>query len=474
MLKKYDVLIIGSGPGGYVAAVRAAQLGLKAAVIEKAHVGGVCPNWGCIPTKALLRSADIYQAIKRAEDHGITVGDVNIDLPALVSRSRGIADQMSDGVESILDQNEVELIWGTAKITGKGRVRVEAGEADVEPPEGALGAGEYAADHIIIATGARPRVRELIEPDGKFVWSSYEAMIPTEIPKSLLVVGAGAIGVEYATFFQLLGSEVTILASRKHIVPMEDVEISKHVRKMFEDHGMTIRTESKIVGVKKNKDDVTVTIEGRRGKVVEQNFERIISAVGVCGNIEGIGLEEMGVATDDGIVVADGFGRTNVDGIYAVGDVAGGAKLAHKASHEGSICIDAIANQHPHPLDKLRVPACTFCSPQIASLGLTEAQARDAGHEIRVGRFQFAGNGKAVAFGEPEGLVKTIFDAKTGKLLGAHMVGSEVAEQIQGFVVAMNLETTEQELINCIFPHPTISETMHESVLDAYDRAIHC
>lgn len=474
MVYDYDVLIIGSGPGGYVAAARAAQLGLKSAVIEKAHIGGVCPNWGCIPTKALLKSADIYHSINIAADHGITVGDVSIDIAVLVKRSRKIAEQMSEGVESVLEQNEVDTIWGSAKIVGKGRVMVEAGSREVKPPEGALGPGEYTAKHIIVATGGRPRVRKMIEPDGKFIWSSYEAMIPAEIPKSLLVVGAGAVGVEYATFFQLLGSQVTIVASGPTIVSMEDVEISKHVKKMFESHGMTIRTESKIVNVKKNKIDVTVSIKGKNGKTVEQNFDRIISAVGVCGNIEGIGLEDMEVVTKDEMIVVDGFGRTNVEGIYAIGDVAGGPMLAHKASHEGTVCIESIAGLNPHPMDKLRVPACTFSTPQIASLGMTEVQAKDAGHLIKVGRFQFAGNGKAVAYGEPDGLVKTIFDAETGKLLGAHMVGTEVAEQIQGFVVAMNLETTEQELINSIFPHPTISEAMHESVLDAYGRAIHC
>lgn len=474
MSTDYDILVIGSGPGGYVAAVRGAQLGLKVAVVERAHIGGVCPNWGCIPTKALLRSADIYHAIKSASDHGITVGPVSIDVDVLVKRSRKIADQMSAGVEAILDGNSIDTIWGEAKIVAPGKVQVSCGAQDVEMPEGALGPGAYTAKHIIVATGAHPRVRKLIEPDGKFIWSSYEAMIPAEIPKSLLVVGAGAVGVEYATFFQLLGSRVTVVASRPHIVPMEDVEISKHVRKMFEAHGMEIRTESKIVDVQKNADDVTVTIEGRGGKRVAQNFDRIISAVGVCGNIEGIGLEEIGVVTEDELIVVDGFGRTNVEGIYAVGDVAGGPMLAHKASHEGTVCVEAIAGLRPHEMDKLKVPACTFCTPQIASLGMTEQQARDSGREVRVGRFQFAGNGKAVAFGEPEGLVKTIFDADTGKLLGAHMVGAEVAEQIQGFVVAMNLETTEQELINSVFPHPTISETMHESVLDAYERAIHC
>lgn len=473
MATNYDILIIGSGPGGYVAAVRAAQLGLKVAVIEKAHVGGVCPNWGCIPTKALLRSADVYHAIKRAGEHGIKVGEVSVDIDVLVKRSRKIADQMSEGVVSILEQNEVDTIWGSAKIVGKGWIRVERGSADVQVPNSALGPGEYTAKHIIVATGARPRVRKMVEPDGRFIWSSYEAMIPAEIPKCLLVVGAGAVGVEYATFFQLLGSQVTIVASRPNIVPMEDVEISKHVRKMFEGHGMTIRTESKIVEVRKNEHDVTVAIQARNGKKVEQNFDRVISAVGVCGNIEDIGLEEMGVATQDEIILVDGYGRTNVEGIYAVGDVAGGPMLAHKASHEGTVCIEAIAGLNPHPMDKLRVPSCTFCTPQIASLGMTEKQARDTGRQVRVGRFQFAGNGKAVAFGEPEGLVKTIFDAETGKLLGAHMVGTEVAEQIQGFVVAMNLETTEQELINSVFPHPTISEAMHESVLDAYERAIH-
>lgn len=474
MSNEYDILIIGSGPGGYVAAVRAAQLGLKAAVIEKAHIGGVCPNWGCIPTKALLRSADIYHAIQRSEDFGIKVGDVSIDMALLVRRSRNIADQMATGVESLLEQNNIATIWGSAKIVGPGRVLVDAGTAGVQPPEGALGSGEYRAKHIIVATGARPRVRDGIEPDGQFIWSSYEAMIPAEIPKSLLVVGAGAIGVEFATFFQLLGSQVTIVGSKPNILPMEDEEISRHARKRFEQHGMTIRTESKIVGVKKNASDVTVSIQGKNGKTQELNFERIISAVGVRGNIEGIGLEELGVRTEEEMIVVDGFARTNIEGIYAVGDVAGAPMLAHKAAHEGITCVEAIAGLKPHALDKLKVPACTFCTPQVASVGMTEKQARDMGRDLKVGRFHFVGNGKAVAFGESEGLVKTIFDGKTGELLGAHMVGTEVAEQIQGYVIAMNLETTEQELINTIFPHPTISETMHESVLEAYGRAIHC
>jgi dihydrolipoamide dehydrogenase len=470
MATSYDVIIIGSGPGGYVGAIRAAQLGLKAAVVEKSYIGGVCPNWGCIPTKALLRTADIYHAMRNAKDHGLTAEKVGFDMAAVVKRSRGIASQMSQGVGFLLKKNKVDVIWGAGKLTGKGKVSVEAAE---NPPKGALGAGEYSAKHIIVATGARPRALPGLEPDKKLIWTYFEAMVPPKMPKSLLVIGSGAIGIEFASFFRTLGAEVTVVEILPQILPVEDAEIAAHARKRFEKAGIAIHTEAKVTKLDKGKDDVTATLELKGGKTETLKVDRVISAVGVVGNIEGLGLEALGVKTERGIVIADGLGRTNVEGVYAIGDVAGPPMLAHKAEHEGVICVEAIAGSQPHAMDKLKVPGCTYCDPQIASVGLTEAKAKEAGHELKVGRFPFIGNGKAIALGEPDGLVKTVFDAKTGQLLGAHMVGAEVTELIQGFVVAMNLETTEQELIDSIFPHPTISETMHESVLDAYGRAIH-
>jgi dihydrolipoamide dehydrogenase len=470
MAESYDVIIIGSGPGGYVAAIRAAQLGLKAAVVEKNYVGGVCPNWGCIPTKALLRSADVFRAMQHAKEYGLTAEKVGVDMAAVVKRSRGIANQMSQGVGYLLKKNKVDVIWGAAKLTGKGKVSVEAAD---NPPKGALGAGEYSAKHVIIATGARPRALPGLEPDEKLIWTYFEAMVPPELPKKLLVIGSGAIGMEFASFFRTLGAEVTVVEILPQILPAEDDEIAAHARKRFEKAGIAIHTEAKVAKLDKGKDNVTATLELKGGKTETLKVDRVISAVGVVGNIEGLGLEALGVKTDRGIVVVDGFGKTNVEGVYAIGDVAGPPMLAHKAEHEGVICVEAIAGNDPHPMDKLKIPGCTYCDPQVASVGLTEAKAKEAGHELKVGRFPFIGNGKAIAMGEPDGLAKTIFDAKTGQLLGAHMVGAEVTELIQGFVVAMNLETTEQELIDSVFPHPTISETMHESVLDAYGRVIH-
>jgi dihydrolipoamide dehydrogenase len=470
MAQDYDVMIIGSGPGGYVAAIRASQLGLKTAVVEKAYIGGVCPNWGCIPTKALLRSAEIFHYFSHAKDFGLSAKDVAVDIAAVVKRSRGIADRMSQGVGFLLKKNKVDLIWGSAKLAGKGKVAVEAAD---NAPKGALGPGEYSAKHIIIATGARPRVIPGLEPDKKLVWTYFEAMVPDIMPKSLLVVGSGAIGMEFASFFKTLGAEVTVVEILPQILPAEDSEIAAHARKRFEKQGMKIHTEAKVTKLEKGKNDVTATLEPKGGKSETLKVDRVISAVGVVGNIEGLGLEALGVKTERGIIVADGLGRTNVEGIYAIGDVAGPPMLAHKAEHEGVICVEAIKGLKPHPMDKLKIPGCTYCSPQIASVGLTEAKAKEGGREVKVGRFPFLGNGKAIALGEPEGLVKTVFDAKTGQLLGAHMVGAEVTELIQGFVVAMNLETTEEELIQSVFPHPTLSETMHESVLDAYGRVIH-
>ncbi|MGE0211639.1 MAG: dihydrolipoyl dehydrogenase [Parvibaculaceae bacterium] len=474
----FDIIIIGSGPGGYVAAIRAAQLGLKVAVVEREHVGGICPNWGCIPTKALLRSAEIYEAMKHAADYGLSAGEPGYDAAAIVKRSRGIAGRMNQGVTGLLKKNKVAIVFGEAKITKLGEVKVsKTAKPPMQPqppaPRGALGEGTYTAKHIIIATGARPRALPGLEPDGKQVWTYFEAMVPEAMPKSLLVVGSGAIGIEFASFYRSFGVEVTVVEILEQILPVEDVEIAAFARKRFEKAGMKILTGAKVAALKKGKDGVTATIENAKGQKTELTVERVISAVGVVGNMENLGLEALGVKTEKGTIVVDGYGRTSVPGIYAVGDVAGPPMLAHKAEHEGVICVEKIKGLDAHPMDKNRIPGCTYCHPQIASVGLTEARAKAAGREIKVGRFPFIGNGKAVALGDDQGLAKTIFDAKTGELLGAHLIGPEVTELIQGFVVAMNLETTEEELIHAVFPHPTLSETMHESVLDAYGRVIH-
>lgn len=467
---QYDVIIIGSGPGGYVAAIRGAQLGLKMAVVEKSYLGGICPNWGCIPTKALLRTSEIYHYLTHAQDFGLSAKNVDVDAGAVVKRSRAIADRMSKGVGFLLKKNKVDVIWGAANITAPGKVSVAAAD---DAPKGTLGAGDYTAKHVIVATGARPRELPGLEADGELIWTYFESMVPKAMPKSLLVVGSGAIGMEFASFYRTLGAEVTVVEILPQILPAEDEEIAAHARKRFEKQGIRILTGAKIGKVTKAKDSVSATVEAADGKTATIEAERMISAVGVVGNIENLGLEKLGVKTDRTTIVADGLGRTNVPGIYAIGDVAGPPMLAHKAEHEGVICVEAIAGQKPHAMDKLKIPGCTYCAPQIASVGLTEKRAKEAGFDIRVGRFPFMANGKAIALGEPEGLAKTIFDKKTGQLLGAHLVGAEVTELIQGFVVAMNLETTEAELINAVFPHPTLSETMHESVLSAYGRQIH-
>jgi dihydrolipoamide dehydrogenase len=470
MAETYDVIVIGAGPGGYVTAIRSAQLGFKTAVVEKAHLGGICLNWGCIPTKALLRSADVYHSMQHAKAFGLDAKDVSFDIGAVVKRSRGVSVQLSQGVGFLLKKNKVDVIWGSAKLKGKGVIAVTAAE---NPPKGAVGAGDYAARHIIVATGARPRVLPGLEPDKKLVWTYFEAMVPDAMPKSLLVVGSGAIGIEFASFYRTMGAEVTVVELLPQILPVEDDEIAAHARKRFEKQGIRIHTDAKVTKLDKGANDVTATIELKGGKTETVKADRVISAVGVVGNIEGLGLEELGVKTDRGIVVADPFGRTNVEGVYAIGDVAGPPMLAHKAEHEGVVCVEAIKGLHPHAMDKLKIPGCTYCNPQVASVGLTEGKAKEAGYSLKVGRFPFIGNGKAIALGEPEGLVKAIFDARTGQLLGAHMVGAEVTELIQGFVIAMNLETTEEEVIHAVFPHPTLSEAMHESVLDAYGRVIH-
>ncbi|MET3892257.1 dihydrolipoamide dehydrogenase [Bosea sp. OAE506] len=474
----YDIIIIGSGPGGYVAAIRAAQLGYRTAIVEREHLAGICSNWGCIPTKALLRSAEILHYGQHAKDYGLVLeGTFKADLEAVVKRSRGIAARMNNGVQFLMKKNKVDVIWGEAVLTKTGTIQVAptkkpAMQPQVPPPKNAKGEGTYTADHIIVATGARPRALPGIEPDGKLIWTYFEAMVPAKLPKSLLVMGSGAIGIEFASFYRTMGVEVTVVEVMPQVVPVEDAEIGAFARKAFEKQGIKILTSAKVTKVEKGADSVTAHIEDEKGGKLTITADRMISAVGVVGNIENLGLEALGVKTDRGCIVIDDLCRTNVKGLYAIGDVAGPPMLAHKAEHEGVICVEAIKGLHPHPMDKLMIPGCTYCHPQIASVGLTEAKAKAAGHEIKVGRFPFVANGKAVALGEDSGLAKTIFDAKTGKLLGAHLVGPEVTELIQGFVVAMNLETTEEELMHTVFPHPTISEVMKESVLDAYGKAL--
>jgi dihydrolipoamide dehydrogenase len=458
----FDILVIGGGPGGYVAAIRAAQLGFKTAVVEREHLGGICLNWGCIPTKALLRTAEVYHNMQHAKDFGLSAEKIGFDTDAVVKRSRAVSKRLTDGVGFLMKKNKISVIDGTAKITKPGEVKVEG-----------KGAGTYQAKHIIVASGARPRVLPGIEPDKKLIWTYFEAMVPEKMPKSLLVVGSGAIGIEFASFFRTMGSEVTVVEVLPQILPVEDEEIAAHARKRFEKQGIKILTGAKVTKVEKKKDSVVAEIDDGKGGKQKIEAERLISAVGVVGNVENLGLETVGVKTDRGMVVVDGYGKTNVAGVYAIGDVAGAPLLAHKAMHEGVVCVEAIKGLKPHATDKNRIPGCTYCAPQIASVGLTEKKAKEQGREIRVGRFPFVGNGKAIALGEPEGLVKTVFDKKTGELLGAHMVGAEVTELIQGYVIAMNCETTEAELMQTIFPHPTLSEMMHEAVLDAYGQTLH-
>jgi dihydrolipoamide dehydrogenase len=466
----FDIIIIGSGPGGYVTAIRAAQLGFSTAIVERDYLGGICLNWGCIPTKALLRSAEIYHYLQHPKDYGLSAEKVTYDPTAVVKRSRTVSKRLNDGVGFLMRKNKVTVIWGEATIDAPGKVTVKA--VTTQAPKGALAAGSYQAKHIIIATGARPRVLPGLEPDKKLIWTYFEAMAPERMPKSLLVVGSGAIGIEFASFYRTFGAEVTVVEILPQILPAEDAEISAFARKQFEKQGIKILTAAKVTKLEKAADSVTATIDDGKGSTQTLTVERVISAVGVVGNIENLGLEKLGVKTERGAIAVDPLNRTNVPGIYAIGDVAGPPLLAHKAEHEGVICVEAIKGLKPHPMDKRLIPGCTYCSPQIASVGLTEQAAKANKLDIRVGRFPFVGNGKAIALGEDQGLVKVIFDRKTGALLGAHMVGAEVTELIQGYVVAMNLETTEEELIHTVFPHPTLSEMMKEAVLDAYGRVL--
>ena len=437
---------------------------MKAAVVEREHLGGICLNWGCIPTKALLRTSEINHLLHNLGEFGLSAENPKYDLEKVVKRSRGVAKQLSGGVAHLLRKNKVTVIDGTGKLAGKGKLAVEK---DGKP------AGTLTAPHIILATGARARSLPGIEADGKLIWTYKEAMVPTAMPKSLLVIGSGAIGIEFASFYLNMGVAVTVVEVMDRVLPVEDAEISALARKAFEKQGMKILTSAAVKGVKKGADSVTVTIEAA-GKSQEITVDRVISAVGIVGNVENIGLEGTGVKVDRTHVITDGYGRTGEPGVYAIGDLTGPPWLAHKASHEGVICVEKIAGvADVHPMDILNIPGCTYCRPQVASVGMTEARAKEAGHEVKIGRFPFIGNGKAIAMGEPEGLIKTVFDAKTGELLGAHMIGAEVTEMIQGYVIARTLEATEAELMHTVFPHPTISEAMHESVLDAYGRAIH-
>jgi len=463
--KDFDVIVIGGGPGGYVAAIRAAQLKMKVCVVEANHLGGICLNWGCIPTKALLRSSEIFHFAQNAESYGLKIKGLEFDLKAIVERSRGVAKQLSGGIGHLLKKNKVPVFDGFGKLQGKGKVAVEKDGKVIETLTG---------KHIIIATGARARVIPGFEPDGKFVWTYKEAMVPDTMPKKLLVIGSGAIGIEFASFFKTMGADVTVVEMMDRIVPVEDAEISGMLEKSLTKQGMKIIKNAKVSKLDKNKADVTAHIEGKDGKIEKHNFDRVISAVGIVANTENIGLENTKVKLDRGHIVTDGYLKTDEPGVYAIGDVTGAPWLAHKASHEGIICIENIAGQKDvHPMVKSNIPGCTYCHPQVASVGMTEAAAKEAGHKIKVGRFPFMGNGKAIALGEPEGLVKTIFDEKTGELLGAHMIGAEVTELIQGYVVGKSAELTEAEFMHTVFPHPTLSEMMHESVLDAYGKAIH-
>ena len=462
--ESFDLIVIGGGPGGYVAAIRAAQLGMKACVVEREHLGGICLNWGCIPTKALLRSSEINHLLHNLKEFGFAADNVRFDLAAVVKRSRAISGQLSSGVTFLLKKNKVPVFVGQGRLAGKNTVAVEKDGKPVVTLK---------APHIILATGARARQLPGLEADGKLIWTYREAMVPAAMPRSLLVIGSGAIGIEFASFYRNMGAEVTVVEVLDRVLPVEDEEISAFARKQFEKQGMKIMTGATVKGVRKGADNVSVTVE-QAGKSQEILVDRVISAVGIVGNVEDIGLEGTGVVVERAHVVIDEYCRTGEPGVYAIGDICGAPWLAHKASHEAVVCVEKIADvPDVHPIQWNNIPGCTYCRPQVASVGITEARAKADGREVKVGRFPFVGNGKAITMGEPDGMTKTIFDAKTGELLGAHMVGAEVTEMIQGFVIARTLESTETDLMHTMFPHPTVSETMHEAILDAYGRAIH-
>ena len=463
MAQTFDMIVIGAGPGGYVAAIRGAQLGLKVAIVEREHLGGICLNWGCIPTKALLRSAEVFHLMHRAKEFGLKADGIGYDLDAVVARSRGVAKQLSGGIGHLMKKNKVTVFMGAATLPAKGVVSVKTDK----------GSEELTAKSIVLATGARARELPGLEADGDLVWAYKHALQPKRMPKKLLVIGSGAIGIEFASFFNTLGADTTVVEVMDRVLPVEDSEISAFAKKQFVKQGMKI-VEKAMVKKLDRKPGIGVTAHIEKdGKTETQDFDTVISAVGIVGNVENLGLEALGVKVDRTHVVTDEFCRTGVEGLYAIGDIAGAPWLAHKASHEGVMVAELIAGGHPHPIKPNSIAGCTYCHPQVASVGLTEAKAKEAGHEVKVGRFPFIGNGKAIALGEPEGLIKTVFDAKTGELLGAHMVGAEVTELIQGYVVGRTLETTEGELMETVFPHPTLSEMMHEAVLDAYGRALH-
>jgi dihydrolipoamide dehydrogenase len=460
--KNFDLIVIGAGPGGYVAAIRGAQLGLSVAIVEREHLGGICLNWGCIPTKALLRSSEVFHLMHRAAEFGLKADNVGYDLDAVVKRSRKVAGQLSGGIGHLMKKNKITVLMGAATLTGKGKVSVKTDK----------GAEDLSAKNIVVATGARARELPGLEADGDLVWTYKHALDPVRMPKKLLVIGSGAIGIEFASFYNTLGADTTVVEVMDRVLPVEDAEISAFAKKQFVKQGMTIMESAMVKQLDRGKGTVTAHIESG-GKVRKLEFDTVISAVGIVGNVEGLGLEEAGVKIDRTHVVVDEYCRTGVEGVYAIGDIAGAPWLAHKASHEGVMVAEMIAGGKPHAVRPESIAGCTYCHPQVASVGYSEAKAKELGYEIKVGRFPFIGNGKAIALGEAEGMVKTIFDAKTGELLGAHMVGAEVTELIQGYVVGRQLETTEEDLMNTVFPHPTLSEMMHESVLDAYGRAIH-
>ena len=464
----FDLIVVGGGPGGYVAAIRAAQIGGKIALVEREHLGGICLNWGCIPTKALLRTSEIYHYMQHPGDYGLTAKEVGFDLGQIVKRSRGVAGQLNAGVKHLLKKNKVTVLDGHGRLDGK------AGDKrKLHVHKDGKAVADLTAKHVILATGARARELPGLEADPSFVWTYKEAMVPRSFPKSLLVIGSGAIGIEFASFYRTLGAEVTVVEVLPRVLPVEDEEISAMAREAFEKQGMKIMTDAKVTGIEKRGGQVTASIEAG-GKTVALTVEKVISAVGIVGNVEDLGLEGTAVRVERTHVETNEWMETGEPGVHAIGDLCGAPWLAHKASHEGVICVERIAGRNDvHPLDPRRIPGCTYCQPQVASIGLSEAAAEAAGHAVKVGRFPFMGNGKAIALGEPEGMIKTVFDAKTGELLGAHMIGAEVTELIQGYAVAMRLETTETDLMHTVFPHPTLSEMMHESVLDAYGRAVH-